>query len=99
MQLQVEKGVLTDEWVSSMCMTSYGVGIETIAITISTFINHIVDQNCQERVHEEIDKARKKWSNPPKLREMRKCHARNRVSKSPKSGDLGPPLYIGVFAY
>jgi cytochrome P450 len=73
MQLQTEKGVLTDSWVTSMCMTNYGAGIETTAITISTLINFIVGQNCQERVHEEIDKARKEGqlSNPPKLREMK----------------------------
>jgi cytochrome P450 len=56
-----------------MCMTNYGAGIETTAITISTLINFIVGQNFQERVQEEIDNARKegKLSNPPKLREMR----------------------------
>jgi cytochrome P450 len=56
-----------------MCMTNYGAGIETTAITISTLINFIVSQNFQERVQEEIDNARKegKLSNPPKLREMR----------------------------
>jgi cytochrome P450 len=54
-------------------MTNYDAGIETTAITISTLINFIVSQNCQERAHEEIDKARKegKLSKPPKLREMR----------------------------
>jgi cytochrome P450 len=73
MQLQAEKGVLTDSWVTSMCMTNFAAGIETTAITISTLVNFIVGQNCQERAHEEIDKARNEGTliNPPKLREMR----------------------------
>ncbi|KAG4442450.1 hypothetical protein IFR05_002052 [Cadophora sp. M221] len=73
LQLQAEKGQLTDKWIMSMCMTNYGAGVETIGITISAFLNSIVTHGCQERIHQEMVSATKagKLSNPPKLREMK----------------------------
>ncbi|KAH7403319.1 benzoate 4-monooxygenase cytochrome P450 [Cadophora sp. MPI-SDFR-AT-0126] len=73
LRLQAEKGQLTDKWIMGMCMTNYGAGVETIGITVSALVNNIVTHGCQERIHEELDSARKagKLSNPPKLREMK----------------------------
>lgn len=74
LQLQSEKGVLTDPWVRNMTMTNFGAGIDTTAATVGVLINNIVRRpGLQERVHREIDIARKegKLSNPPKLGEMK----------------------------
>ncbi|KAH8748691.1 cytochrome P450 [Hyaloscypha sp. PMI_1271] len=73
LQLQADKGALKDPWVVSMCMGNFGAGVETTAITIGALIHNIVSHpGCQERVHREIDQARRegKLSDPPKLREM-----------------------------
>jgi cytochrome P450 len=74
LQLQSEKGVLTDHWVRKMTMANFGAGIDTTAATISVLINNIARRpGLQERVHREIVAARKggKLSNPPKLGEMK----------------------------
>ncbi|KAK0104472.1 hypothetical protein ONS95_004761 [Cadophora gregata] len=73
LQLQAEKGQLTDRWIMVMCMTNYGAGVETIGLTVSAFINNVIAYGCQERIHQELDLARRagKLSNPPKLREMK----------------------------
>ncbi|PVH87163.1 cytochrome P450 [Cadophora sp. DSE1049] len=73
LQLQAEKGQLTDKWIMGMCMTNYGAGVETIGLTVSALVNNIVSYGWQERIHQELDSARKagKLSNPPKLREMK----------------------------
>ena len=73
LKLQTEKGQLSDKWIMSMCMTNYRAGVETIGVTIGAFVNNIVIHGCQERIHQEMDSARKagKLSTPPKLREMK----------------------------
>ncbi|KAH6711399.1 benzoate 4-monooxygenase cytochrome P450 [Leptodontidium sp. MPI-SDFR-AT-0119] len=73
LQLQAEKGQLSDKWIMGMCMTNYGAGVETIGITIGAFVNNIVTHGCQERIHQEIDSGRRAGilSTPPKLREMK----------------------------
>ncbi|KAH7319357.1 benzoate 4-monooxygenase cytochrome P450 [Rhexocercosporidium sp. MPI-PUGE-AT-0058] len=73
LQLQTEKGQLSDKWIMSMCMTNYGAGVETIGITVSALVNNIVTHGCQDRIHQEIASAKKagKLSTPPKLREMK----------------------------
>ncbi len=57
-----------------MCLTNYGAGVETIAVTVGSLINNVVTHpGCQERVHQELDAAinNGELSNPPKLREMK----------------------------
>ncbi|KUJ24373.1 cytochrome P450 [Mollisia scopiformis] len=73
-QLQADKGVLKDHWVMNMVMTNFGAGVETTAIVVSTLINNIVSHpGCQEKVHAELDKARKEGriGKIPQLREMK----------------------------
>ncbi|KAL2063471.1 hypothetical protein VTL71DRAFT_5276 [Oculimacula yallundae] len=72
-QLQVEKGQLSDSWIVGCCLQNYAAGSETIAITISALINATVTHGCQKRIHQEIDSARRAGmlSRPPKLREMK----------------------------
>lgn len=54
-------------------MTNFGAGVETIAITVSTFICHVLDSpGCQARIHAELDAAH--WtagSRTPRMGEMR----------------------------
>lgn len=72
--LQSEKGSLSEAWIRGICMTNYGAGVETIAITVATLIDNVVTYpGCQKRIHAEIDAAKKagKLSTPPKLREMK----------------------------
>jgi cytochrome P450 len=72
--LKKEKSILKDNWVRNIALTNFGAGVETTAITVSAFIVNIVSHpGCQERIHREIDVAKKagKLSNPPKLREMK----------------------------
>ena len=73
LQLQTEKGQLTDKWIMGMCMTNYGAGVETIGSTVTALVNNIVTNGCQERIYQELSSAREagKLSNPPKLREMK----------------------------
>ena len=55
-------------------MTNFGAGVETIGVTVSSFISNVVLRpGCQQLIHEEIDGAGKagNLSNPPKLREMK----------------------------
>jgi cytochrome P450 len=55
-------------------MTNFGAGVETTAITVSSFIINVVSNSgCQEKIHAEIDFAKRsgKLSSPPKLREMK----------------------------
>jgi len=57
----------------SMCMGSFGAGVETTAITVSALLNYVMSHpGCQELVQNEINEARKvgKLSKIPKLREM-----------------------------
>ncbi|KAE8451021.1 hypothetical protein EG329_004693 [Mollisiaceae sp. DMI_Dod_QoI] len=59
-QLQDEKGVLKDHWVRNMVMTNFGAGVETTAVVVAGLINNVVSHaGCQEKVHAELDKARK----------------------------------------
>ncbi|PMD38159.1 cytochrome P450 [Hyaloscypha variabilis F] len=71
--LQSEKGVLTDKWIASMTLTNFGAGVETTAGTVSVLINNIVRRGLLERVHQEIDAARREGnlSNPPRPGEMK----------------------------
>src|SRR5450756_312661 len=71
--LQSEKNVLTDKWVSAMTRTNFGAGVDTTAGTISILLNDIVRLGVQERVHREMDIAKRegKLSSPPKLGEMK----------------------------
>lgn len=75
LQLHSEKAPLKnkDHWITSICLTNFGAGAETIAITVGTLIMNIVSHaGCQERVQREINEARRsgKLSIPPKSREM-----------------------------
>ena len=56
-----------------MTMTNFGAGVETTAGTVSVLINNIVRRGLQERVHREIDAARRegKLSSPPRPGEMK----------------------------
>ena len=74
LQIQSEKPNLNDGWVRNMCLTNFGAGVETTAIVVSTFIVNVLShRGCQDRIHKEIDSARKAGtlSNPPKLRELK----------------------------
>ncbi|KAF8865287.1 cytochrome P450 [Acephala macrosclerotiorum] len=73
-QLQAEKGVLKDHWVRNMVMTNFGAGVETTAIAVGCLVDNIVSHpGCQEKVHAELDKARKEGriGKVPQLREMK----------------------------
>jgi cytochrome P450 len=57
-----------------MVMTNFGAGVETTAILISTLINQIASHpGCQEKVHAELDNARKEGriGNIPRWRDMK----------------------------
>jgi len=57
--IRSQKPEMRDQWLINICMTNFGAGIETIAITISTFINFVLsDPECQSRIQAEIDSAR-----------------------------------------
>ena len=69
-----EKPDLLLNWVAKMCMSSFQAGVETTAITISSFIyNVVIHPECQGKIHAEIDAAKKagKLSSPPQLRELK----------------------------
>jgi hypothetical protein len=53
-------------------MTNFGAGVETIGITVSTLMNAVVRNGCQDRIYYEIDTALKegRLSKTPKLREL-----------------------------
>lgn len=73
-QLQAEKGVLKDHWVRYMVLTNFGAGVETTAITVGCLVDNIVSHlGCQEKVHAELDKARREGriGAVPQLREMK----------------------------
>ncbi|KAF4633223.1 hypothetical protein G7Y89_g4902 [Cudoniella acicularis] len=62
-----------DRWISSICLTNFGAGVETIAITVGTLIANVLSRpGCQECIHAEINEARKegKLSLPPRIREV-----------------------------
>ncbi|KAH6669246.1 benzoate 4-monooxygenase cytochrome P450 [Halenospora varia] len=47
-----------DHWISKICMTNFGAGVETTAIVIGALITNIISHpGCQEKIHAEIDKA------------------------------------------
>jgi len=56
-----------------MTLTNFGAGVEMTAGTVSVLINNIVRRGLLERVHQEIDAARREGnlSNPPRPGEMK----------------------------
>lgn len=73
LQIQAEKPLLKDHWLTNMTLTNFGAGVETIGITVSTLVCKILDNpGCQEKIQAEIDAALKsgKLSKTPKLRDM-----------------------------
>ncbi|TAQ84790.1 hypothetical protein B7494_g6894 [Chlorociboria aeruginascens] len=60
------------EWLRNMTMANFGAGVETTAVAISAFFYYITNFRLQEKLQEEILKARKagKLSDPPKLGEL-----------------------------
>lgn len=73
LQIQGEKPALKDGWVKDACVQNFNAGVETIGITMSTFINFIASHpGCQEQIQREIDDARAtgKLSDIPKIREL-----------------------------
>ncbi|KAH8679978.1 cytochrome P450 [Tricladium varicosporioides] len=47
-----------DHWISNICITNFGAGVETTAIVIGALITNILSYpGCQEKIHAEIDKA------------------------------------------
>ncbi|CAO2648458.1 Nn.00g077250.m01.CDS01 [Neocucurbitaria sp. VM-36] len=72
-QIQSEKPALTTPWIKEMCFANFNAGVETIGVTISTFLAYIMSHpGCQARIQEEIEEARKdgKLSEMPKLKEI-----------------------------
>lgn len=56
-----------------MCISGFNAGVETIGITISTFLSFVISQpGCQERIQKEIDDARAAGalSTIPKMKEI-----------------------------
>ncbi|KAH0594820.1 hypothetical protein MHUMG1_07655 [Metarhizium humberi] len=73
LQIHAEKPALKPHWVAEMLGTNFGAGVETTAITISSFLDFVISHpGCQEKVQKEIDEAREagKLSKLPKLREI-----------------------------
>lgn len=73
LQIQAEKPALKDSWIKDMCIGNFNAGVETIGITISTFLNYVMSHpGCQERIQKEIDDARiaGTLSPIPKLKEI-----------------------------
>ena len=73
-QLQSQKASLLDRWISSLCFTFYGAGVETTAITISSLVVQVVNHTgCQDRIYAEICAANDAGllSNPPQAKEMK----------------------------
>jgi cytochrome P450 len=58
-QIQAEKPALKDHWIESACDANFSAGVETIGITISTFLDAMLSHpGCQARIQKEIDEAR-----------------------------------------
>ncbi|KAK6445713.1 hypothetical protein FP744_10001962 [Trichoderma asperellum] len=73
LQIHAEKPALKPHWVSEMLGTNFGAGVETTAITISSFLDFVISHpGCQEKIQREIDGARAagELSKIPKLTEI-----------------------------
>ena len=76
-----------------MCLTNFNAGVETIGVTISTFLNFVMSHpSCQARIQKEIDDARAAGtlSPIPKLKEVESLpYLKECLSESKR---LHPPL-------
>ncbi|KAH8711861.1 cytochrome P450 [Phaeosphaeriaceae sp. PMI808] len=72
-QIQIEKPALKNAWIKDMCIAGFNAGVETIGITISTFLAFVIEHpGCQEKIRVEIENARAAGalSPIPKLKEI-----------------------------
>ncbi|KAH7396370.1 cytochrome P450 [Pyrenochaeta sp. MPI-SDFR-AT-0127] len=72
-QIQAEKPALQDNWIKDMCISGFNAGVETIGITISTFLSFVISHpGCQEKIQIEVDEAKAAGmlSSVPRLKEI-----------------------------
>ena len=85
-------------WLTDMCIANFNAGVETIGITISTFLNFVMSHpGCIERIQKEIDDARaaETLSPIPKLKQieslpyLKACLSESRRLHPPLAHPLG----------